>query len=140
MNKPLEAFRSKIEHELVFGELADMDLAAAGGAAPVVVVALASEPLGALTSRVANAGDCVNVFVADNRKVHLLTVRMGRTPLLRAGVEDMRAANDQPSPDTTVGMFVTYLKNRPAGIALPKELAPTTRETTLRKTLELQVA
>jgi hypothetical protein len=124
----LDAFRRAIDRSLAIGDLADVDLDVVDvdGRSPVVV-ALEDERLPVLLRRVETVGGYANVFVKTQAGVRRVAVVDIDGALDVRSADDMRATDEQPSAECSVGTFVDYLAARPGGVVLPARLATAAR-------------
>lgn len=122
--KPLDQFRMEVNRALAIGEFADTELSVVdeNGNRPVVV-ALGEERLSVLLRRVENVGGYANVFVQYGDVVRRLAVMDVLGALDVREADDMTSKAEQPSANSTVGAFVSYLAQRKSGILLPARLA-----------------
>lgn len=124
----LDVFRREIDRSLAVGHLADavLEVVDVEGRSPVVV-ALEHERLPVLLRRIEAVGGYANVFVKTGSGVRRVSVMDVDGALDVREADDMRASDEQPSADSSVGVFVDYLLARPNGVVLPARLASAAR-------------
>ncbi len=120
----LDAFRQEVDRSLAVGRFAEVELEVVDveGRSPVVV-ALEDERLPVLLRRIEAVGGYANVFVKTRDGVRRVSVMNVDGALDVRGADDMRREVDQPSVDSSVGVFIDYLAARTAGVVLPARLA-----------------
>ncbi|UBQ01833.1 MULTISPECIES: hypothetical protein [Curtobacterium] len=120
----LDAFRREVDRSLAVGRFAEIELEVVDveGRSPVVV-ALEDERLPVLLRRIEAVGGFANVFVKTRDGVRRVSVMDVDGVLDVRDADDMRRTVDQPSADSSVGVFVDYLAARTAGVVLPARLA-----------------
>lgn len=127
LSAELEDFRGEINRELVFGDLADIDLPVVDDAGECnVVVALADEKLEALNRRITNAGGYANVFVRNGDEVIMLSAVSDSCALSSDATVDMTGER-RPSMNSSIGIFIEFVKRQHDGVRLPvhgHELSP----------------
>jgi hypothetical protein len=101
----LDNFRRKVNRNLAYGALADMDLPVTSddGGCPVVV-ALEDERLSVVLGRLRAVGGFANLLMRGNGRVRLASV-IGASCAIPDPDDDM-TGDDGPGPKATVGMFL----------------------------------
>ncbi|RPE77865.1 MULTISPECIES: hypothetical protein [unclassified Frondihabitans] len=120
INTALDDFRLEIDILIALGGR-QLTVRDNNGECPVVA-ALEEERLPVLLRRVESVGGYANVFTKGRGSSIRHFVVMDATGALDVrGAETMLDA-EQPSPESTVGMFVDYLSRQKAGVLLPARL------------------
>ncbi|MCM3504166.1 hypothetical protein M3666_03440 [Curtobacterium sp. ODYSSEY 48 V2] len=134
----LDAFRQEVDRSLAVGRFAEIDLEVVDveGRSPVVV-ALEDERLPVLLRRIEAVGGFANVFVKTRDGVRRVSVMDVDGALDVRGADDMRREGDQPSADSSVGVFVDYLAARTAGVVLPARLASASKNALPARQVEI---
>ncbi|WP_144751389.1 hypothetical protein [Curtobacterium pusillum] len=137
----LDAFRAEVNRSLAVGDLADVELEVVDdeGRTPVVV-ALGDERLPVLLRRMESVGGYANVFVKTVAGIRRVAVMDVDGALDVRSADDMSAASDQPSADSTVAVFVEYLSHRRGGVVLPARLATASRNALPARQVEIIAA
>lgn len=116
----LDLFRRQVDLSLESGALGfELPVTSDDGSTPVVV-ALATEPLGALTKRITAIGGYANVFVKDGACTRFVAVFNTECAICEPGTT--MVGDEAPSPYSTVGMFLDYVMHHPRGVAIPAVL------------------
>ncbi|MDP9735050.1 MULTISPECIES: hypothetical protein [unclassified Curtobacterium] len=134
----LDAFRQEVDRSLAVGRFAEIELEVVDveGRSPVVV-ALEDERLPVLLRRIEAVGGFANVFVKTRDGVRRVSVMDVDGALDVRGADDMRREGDQPSADSSVGVFVDYLAARTAGVVLPARLASASKNALPARQVEI---
>ncbi|MDK8731354.1 hypothetical protein [Bifidobacterium breve] len=116
----LNLFETRIDISMSMGLLDDvLTVRDEQGNCPIVV-ALGEEKLYFLVERVKAIGGCANILIKMGDQVTMIASEHfnGGT----SDAEDLSDISEWENGDTTIAMFVTYLRTKPNGVIMPRSL------------------